>query len=227
MDTAGPVAGVALTDAGDLLADLAWQTRAGHAAELLPAIDGLLARAGVGRMDLRAVFVCRGPGGYAGLRVGLSAAMALAFALGIDLLSVGRLEADAYPHTGCGRRIVAVHAAGRGDLAWAVYRPDGGWYEEMAPRLTDPAGLFAAAPRGALVCGEVDGDLAAQLGRARPDLAVVTGPAFARRAVTIAALAWPRYLAGARDRPDAVEPIYLRAPHITPSRADRQRDGLP
>jgi tRNA threonylcarbamoyl adenosine modification protein YeaZ len=229
IDTAGPIAGVALTDGGELVADLAWRAHAGHAAELLPAVDLLLARAGASRETLEAIFVCRGPGGYAGLRVGISTAMALAFGLGAGLLAVGRLEADAYPHAAYPGAIVPVHAAGRGELAWAVYaaaRPDpgtperarngdvAGWRETAPPRLTWQDALIAEAPRQALICGEVDDELADMLRAARPDLRLVRGPAFARRAVTLAALAWPRYRAGARDSHLALEPIYLREPSI-------------
>lgn len=221
LDTAGPVAGVALTENGDLVADLAWRTRAGHAAELLPAVDVLLARAGRARTDINAVFVCRGPGSYAGLRVGISTAMALAFALDAGLLAVGRLEADAYPHAAYPGPILAVHAAGRGELAWAVYQAEGGWRELARPRLSWPEGLAADAPGDALVCGEVGDELAEELRRARPDLRVLTGPAYARRAVTLAALAWPRYQAGARDSHLALEPVYLREPNITLSRASQ------
>lgn len=225
IDTAGAVAGVALTDHGALIADLAWRTRAGHAAELLPAVDALLERAGAARGDIGAIFVCRGPGSYAGLRVGISTAMALAFALDAGLLAVGRLEADAHVHAAYPGPIVPVHAAGRGELAWAVYQDAGGWRELAAPRLGRPEDLVASVPPDALVCGEADGDPREALGGARPDVRVLTGPAHARRAVTLAALAWPRYQAGARDSHLALEPIYLREPNITPSKRPAQAEG--
>jgi tRNA threonylcarbamoyladenosine biosynthesis protein TsaB len=221
IDTAGAIAGIALTDGGQLIADLAWRTRAGHAAELLPAIEDLLARAEKRREDIDAAFVCLGPGSYVGLRVGISTAMLLAFALDAGLLGVGRLEADAYPHASYPGPIVPVHTAGRGELAWAVYAADEGWHETAPPRLSWPDALLSEAPRGALLCGEVDDDLAAEAAGSRPDLRVLRGPAFARRAVTLAALAWPRYQAGARANRLALEPIYLREPNITVSRANR------
>ena len=220
---------MALTDAGALVADVAWRSRAGHAAELLPAVDELLRRAGAARADIEAIFVCRGPGSYAGLRVGISTAMALAFALDAGLLAVGRLEADAYVHAAYPGSILAVHAAGRGELAWAVYQVSGEVREVSPPRLSWPAELAAQAPPDALICGEAGDELMEEIHRTRPDLRVVTGPAHTRRAVTLAALAWPRYQAGARDSHLALEPIYLREPNITPSRAglrpNRTNDG--
>jgi tRNA threonylcarbamoyl adenosine modification protein YeaZ len=217
IDTAGPVVGVALTDRGTLLVDLAWRTHAGAAAELLPAVEDVLQRVGVSRTVIDAVFVCRGPGSYAGLRVGISTAMGLAFSLGTGLLAVGRMEADAFIHAAFSGPIVPVHAAGRGELAWAAYQSEAHWHELVAPHLAWPAEVVADAPRGALICGEVDGDLAERLRAGRPDVRIATGPAHARRAVTVAALAWPRYCAGARDSHLALEPVYLREPNITPS----------
>src|SRR3712207_7747325 len=92
--------GVALTDAGALIADLAWRTRAGHAAELLPAIETVLVQAGAARTDIYAVFVCRGPGSYAGLRGGVSTAVAPAFGLGAGALAAGPAEGGADPPAG-------------------------------------------------------------------------------------------------------------------------------
>ncbi len=224
IDTAGPVAGVALSQEGVLVAELAWRVRTSHAAELLPALSQLLERAGASRHDLRAIFVCRGPGSYAGLRVGISTAVGLAYALDVDVLGVGRLEADAYVHAVYPGPVVAVHAAGRGDLAWAVYQGNGDWREVLPPRLGRAAAVAEGAPHGALVCGEVDAELSALLERERPDVRVFAGPAHHRRAALIAALAWPRYAAGARDNRSALEPMYLREPNITVGRTSR---GVP
>ncbi len=223
IDTAGPVAGIALTDGEMLVASLSWRTRAGHAAELLPAIERVLDGAGVARDALDAIFVCRGPGSYGGLRVGISTALGLAFALDAGLLGVGRLEADALLHAAAPGPIVPVHDAGRGDLAWAVYASRDGWQELGGPRLTAAAALLAGAPEGALLCGEIGPTLAALARAERPDLTIRTGMAHARRAETIAALAWPRYRDGARDSHLALEPVYLREPNITISKKERAR----
>ena len=216
LDSAGPVLGVALTEQGALVADLAWLSRSGAAAELLPAVEELLRRAGVDRTSIAAVFVCLGPGSYAGLRVGISTAMGLAYTLGAGLLGVPRLEADAFVHAAASVPIVPVHAAGRGDFAWAVYESTGDWRELTTARISRPDALIADAPPNALVCGEVDEELAGELRASRPDLTILTGVAHTRRAATLAALAWPRYQAGARDSHLGLEPIYLREPHITP-----------
>src|SRR5262245_64540469 len=86
IDTASPTASVALTERGALLAEITWKAGRGHAAELIPAIERLLAGGHASMSDIGAVFVNRGPGGYAGLRVGLSTALSIAYARGADVL---------------------------------------------------------------------------------------------------------------------------------------------
>jgi tRNA threonylcarbamoyladenosine biosynthesis protein TsaB len=158
------------------------------------------------------VFVCIGPGSYTGLRVGIASAKGLAFALGLPTVGVGRLEADAYQHADFGGPICAVHRAGRGELAWAVYRnAPSGWREMLAPRLTTPEALIANVRRPTLLCGEIEDELAARLSETLGAKARFAGRATSvRRAATIAELAWRRLAAGLADDAATLKPIYLR-----------------
>jgi tRNA threonylcarbamoyladenosine biosynthesis protein TsaB len=213
IDTASAVASVALSREGRLVAESTWQAGRGHAAELLPAIDRLLASADTDRSSITAVFVSRGPGAYAALRVGISTALALAFALDADVLGYGRLEADAFPFLGAAEVVCAVHDAGRREYAWAVYGSrDGGPVERVAPRIGPPEMLAASLPPGALIAGEVTLPLLELLPAGQR---IVGGAAAMRRAGSGAALSWPRYAAGRRDSRLALTPLYLREPNIT------------
>jgi tRNA threonylcarbamoyladenosine biosynthesis protein TsaB len=214
IDTAGAIASVAISRHGALLAEHTWRTHNSHSTELLPAIDDLLARASAQREEIRVIFVDRGPGSYAGLRVGISTAMGLALSLSADLLAAGRLELDAFPHAAFRGPVVPVHQAGRGDLAWAVYEQRVNWSELEKPRLGTLHELIAAAPGGALFCGELAG-LRDQIEEALPGARFAGGDLAFRHADTLAELCWSRYSAGMRDNPLAVEPLYLREAHIT------------
>ena len=216
IDTASEAASVALSQQGRLLAELTWLCHANHSVEVLPAIDRLLTIAAVERTAVDAVFVCRGPGSYGGLRAGLSLAMSLASALGVPALGVGRLEVDAYQHAIFPGPICAIHRAGRGELAWAAYTAgDGELTEVQPPALIWPEDLPARAPSGALFCGEIDESLAAALRAADPAAVVATGAASLRRAGFLAELAWHRFAHGERATAGFVEPLYLREPQIT------------
>ena len=218
IDTASVFAGVAIAQQGVVLGELNWRTSNNHSAELIPAIDSLLDRVHRSRESIAAIFVNKGPGSYAGLRVGISTAMGLALALDADLVAVGRLELDAYPHGAFLGPVCAVHQAGRGDLAWAVYACEGGVQREVAaPRLGTFNEMIMSIPPAALYCGELAG-IEAQLSDGSPDARLAAPVASLRRAAILALRGWERYAAGERDNPVSVEPLYLREPPITQAR---------
>ncbi len=222
IDTASDVASVALSQEGSLRAELTWLCARNHSVELLPTVEHLMRRSSVDNADLTAVFVCIGPGRYTGLRVGVSAAKGLAFALGLAIVGVGRLEADAYQHAGYRGPICAVHRAGRGELAWALYESEpSGWREIVAPRLSLPEALLADKRlQRALFCGEISDELAQALRAAfAPSTPIASGAASIRRAATIAELAWRRLSAGDVDDVAGLIPIYLREAVTTPPQA--------
>ncbi len=63
-----------------------------HGEKLTLYIDECLKKAAITYTDLSAVCVSSGPGSYTGLRIGVSTAKGLCYALGIPLISVGSLE---------------------------------------------------------------------------------------------------------------------------------------
>ena len=60
----------------------------GHAEHLLPMAERVLAAAGIAYGDIDALAVTTGPGAFTGLRIGLSAARAMALALDIPLYGI-------------------------------------------------------------------------------------------------------------------------------------------
>jgi tRNA threonylcarbamoyladenosine biosynthesis protein TsaB len=64
-----------------------------HAESLHVFIDSILKTADVKKSELNAIAVSKGPGSYTGLRIGVSAAKGLCYALEIPLISVSTLEA--------------------------------------------------------------------------------------------------------------------------------------
>jgi tRNA threonylcarbamoyl adenosine modification protein YeaZ len=217
IDTASDTAGVALTLNGVLLVEMTWHAKQSHSRDLLPVLDWLLGRTGRRKEDPGAVFVCLGPGSYAGLRVGVSTAKTLAFALEIPIAGVGRLEAAALPLAAAtARRVVPVQAAGRAELAWAIYQHDGTRMQELSPPGLGPAEeLVDVAHAGDLIVGDVD-RLDAQTSEALLSKECRLLPEPASRVSAIAALGHQRLEEGRIDNPDTLVPLYLRAPAIGP-----------
>ena len=64
-----------------------------HAERLHVFIEEIISEAGIQLKDLAAVAVSQGPGSYTGLRIGVSAAKGLCYALSIPLIAVDTLQA--------------------------------------------------------------------------------------------------------------------------------------
>lgn len=81
----------------------------GHAEELIPLLDRVMARVEGGFKSLDRVAVTVGPGSFTGMRVGLSAARAAGVALGIPVIGVSTLSAYLAPmmREEAGRVVVA------------------------------------------------------------------------------------------------------------------------
>jgi tRNA threonylcarbamoyl adenosine modification protein YeaZ len=213
IDTASENASIALSRGGEVIAESTWQCRRNHTVELLPAIEALLAPAGAAKGDLTAVFVCIGPGMYTGLRVGIATAKGLARAAGLPLVGVGRLELDAHPHADFDGEVIAIHRAGRGELAWAAFEHGRG---VSAPTLSRPEELAGFVQRRTFFVGEVDEALGETLHRELGDLAVIAPPFATGRALALATLGHQLLLSDGSHDPALVTAVYLRPPAIGP-----------
>jgi tRNA threonylcarbamoyladenosine biosynthesis protein TsaB len=215
IDAADDEPGVAIADEdGRVVASRTWRTERNHSVELLPAVERLLSEAGAGRGDITAVFVDVGPGGYAALRVGVSIAKGIAHGLGVPIAGIGRLELDAARVDAPGRSVVAVHRAGRGELAVARYAvgPTGELSEEDAPHVIKAVELSSAVRPGDVVTGDVDDDAIRIVADAGGE--ILRGDA--HRVFALARLGARRLAAGRTDDALMLVPLYLRAPAIGP-----------
>lgn len=95
IETSTDTCSVALSsEKGILSAREALRTR-DHASVLLPFVDEILCEAGMKTTDIEAVAISCGPGSYTGLRIGLSTAKGICFALGVPLIAIPTLKAMA------------------------------------------------------------------------------------------------------------------------------------
>ena len=84
---------MALANDGELMALRESDEGRDHAKKVAVFVDELLKETGVQPDDLDAIAVGKGPGSYTGLRIGVSFAKGMCYALNIPLIAVGSLDA--------------------------------------------------------------------------------------------------------------------------------------
>jgi len=134
--------------------------RVPHDEALLPAVEGLLRRAGISWEDLDAVAAASGPGRFTGIRVGLAFAAAAGLRLKVPALALSRLEAAA---DACGADDVLAALPGwKGEVYHQRFRRARGGPSAAGPAAWTapeawPAARAAAESRGLTVAyGDVD-----------------------------------------------------------------------
>ncbi|QIP85118.1 tRNA (adenosine(37)-N6)-threonylcarbamoyltransferase complex dimerization subunit type 1 TsaB [Streptomyces sp. Tu 2975] len=198
MDTATPAVTAALHDGSSVLAESSSVDARRHGELLLPAVDRVLADAGVKLDAVTGIVVGVGPGPYTGLRVGLVTAATFASALGVPVHGVCTLDGLAYA-AGLATPFVVATDARRKEVYWARY-------ENARTRATD-----AAVDRPADIAGQVAALPAVGAGallypETFPD---IRGPEHVS-AAALAALAAEKLRAGEEFLPPL--PLYLRRP---------------
>jgi tRNA threonylcarbamoyladenosine biosynthesis protein TsaB len=222
IDTATEACSVSL-GLGDRSIDRYVELERGHAEQLLPMVDAVLAEGGIALNALDAIAFGRGPGGFTGVRLAASVAQGLAFGAEVGVVPISDLAAVAQrvlqlnPEA---RRVLVVNDARMREVYWAQFDVDGlpvlVGEEHVTPaaavtfpRGTQPAEPWAAAGRGL---------------RAWPELAercVEAGAAtyadLLPRASEVLALARRAVAAGAILNPADALPVYVRDRIAVPS----------
>ncbi|MFC8430326.1 tRNA (adenosine(37)-N6)-threonylcarbamoyltransferase complex dimerization subunit type 1 TsaB [Streptomyces sp. NPDC057253] len=198
LDTATPAVTVALHDGQDVLASFSQVDARRHGELLLPAVDRVLAAAGVTLDAVTAIVVGTGPGPYTGLRVGLMTADTFGLALGVPVHGVCTLDGLAYAADLEAPFVVATDAR-RKEVYWARY-------EDSRTRTGEPS-----VDRPADIAERVAGLPAVGAGALLyPDTFPAAHEPEHVSAAALAALAAERLAAGA-ELP-APRPLYLRRP---------------
>ena len=191
-DTATSVATSALVRDGEVLGE-----RASRAVRVLADVEELLEHTGAEPRDLNRLVVGIGPGSFTGMRMGVAAARALAFALELELAGVSTLDALAAGAPGA----LPVVDAGRREVFTLV---DG------APAAVSPAEL-KLEPETTCV-----GDGAVRYREALEALGAEVPPRESELHVPRAR--FHAELAREFVDPEAVEPLYLRLPDAEQAR---------
>lgn len=119
-----------------------------HAERLHLYIDAVLKEANITLHELYAISVSKGPGSYTGLRIGVSAAKGLAYALDKKLISVPTLQALAYQVKIDNGVIVAMLDARRLEVYSAIYDASYNEIRETQAQVLDENSFKAYLEKG-------------------------------------------------------------------------------
>jgi tRNA threonylcarbamoyladenosine biosynthesis protein TsaB len=95
IETSTRVCSVSLFSGNDVIDTKSITEQNAHASHLTLLIENVLTGSGIDFKQLNAIAVSKGPGSYTGLRIGVSAAKGLCYALDIPLISVNTLQSMA------------------------------------------------------------------------------------------------------------------------------------
>lgn len=96
IDTSNPVMGIAILSENKIVGELVTNIPKDHSGRLMPAIDQLLSDVEMDVKELDKIVVAKGPGSYTGVRIGLTTAKTLAWALDIPIVGISSIEVLAY-----------------------------------------------------------------------------------------------------------------------------------
>lgn len=95
LDTSNKALAVALSEDKQVLAVKKINIKRNHSIQLMPAIEALVQEVGWQTSDIDRIAVAKGPGSYTGVRIAVTTAKSLAWALKCDLVAYSSLEAVA------------------------------------------------------------------------------------------------------------------------------------
>jgi tRNA threonylcarbamoyladenosine biosynthesis protein TsaB len=218
-DTSGLSGSVALLEGATVLAQQPLDPARRSAQTLIPGIQEMLQASGVQSGAIGLVATTIGPGSFTGLRVGVTAAKTLAYALRAELLGLTTLEVLAHQAAATlpvGTEVHAVLDAQRKELFL------GRWQVAVAATSATELPIMAVLAPASIVSAE---NWLAEM----PDRTVVTGSGLRKlvtrlpthvaaeseglwepQAATLGKLAWRAYVEGRRDDLWKLAPLYLR-----------------
>lgn len=122
IDTSNQPLAVSLVKEKEVLLNYQSNIKKNHSLQLMPVIESMMNEAGIQPSDLQEIVVANGPGSYTGLRIGITTAKTLAYALNIPIYEVSSLKALAHTVSNDDKWIVPIFDARRDFVFTGIYQ---------------------------------------------------------------------------------------------------------
>ena len=201
-----------------------------HSQTIMPMLEEMKALLNIQLEEIDAVAVTSGPGSFTGLRIGVTAAKALALALNVPIVGVPTLDTMAHAMVYTERLICPIMDARRNQVYTALYK----WEADTLKRLTEHMAvdieeyIIGLKDREEKIIFLGDG-VSVYENKIKEVLGekAVFAPSFCnlQHASVLAHVATKCYEAGQVEDPSLFVPIYLRKSQAEREKEEREKHG--
>lgn len=211
IETSTTSCSVALSEGVKVIALKEANERNIHASHITLFIDEVMKYSGKEYSDLSAIAVSKGPGSYTGLRIGVSTAKGLCYALDIPLISVNTLQsmADSLSKTEEVKEsayLIPMIDARRMEVYTAVYKTDLAIVEEVNAKIVDQSSFLEFNDNELILFGDGAAKFKEMFSN-RPNISFID---FQNSAAHLASLAHQKLINSEIEDMAYFEPFYLK-----------------
>lgn len=231
IDASGVAGSVAYLKDGKLAGEYYFCDKLTHSQTIMPMLEHMKSLIQIHLDEVDAVAVTSGPGSFTGLRIGVTAAKALALALEVPIVGVPTLDVIAHAIPFTEHYLCPIMDARRNQVYTALYKWQGDQLErltdymaidlnEYAESLKEREGKIIFLGDGVQVYKEA---LIEALGEEKAQFA----PSFCnlQHASVLGAVAEKLYEAGKSEDPSTFVPMYLRKSQAEREKEEREKHG--
>lgn len=142
IDTSNELLGIAVQKEGKPVIEFASHVNKDHSSRLMPAIVDAMAKAELSPESLTKIVVAQGPGSYTGVRIGITTAKTMAWALDIPVHPVSSLQALAYNGELFDGYVWPFFDARRRAIFTGLYQIEAGVVKEVISEVHTPIASF-------------------------------------------------------------------------------------
>lgn len=230
IDASGIAGSVAYLKDGKLVGEYYICDKLTHSQTIMPMLDDMKKLLQIELEEVDAIAVTAGPGSFTGLRIGVTAAKTLAFALNVPIVGVPTLDVIAGSMSFTDHIICPLMDARRNQVYTALYK----WEEDGIVRLTDHLAIdldehlesLKERTEKVIFLGDGAPLFKAHIVEVLGDRALFA-PSFAnlQHASVLAELASKLYEEGKAEDPSTFVPMYLRKSQAEREKEERERNA--